>query len=240
VSLLYYAYRVKRRSNRLLEAQRKEIDQKNQRLERLVAEKEDLVTEIHHRVKNNLTIISSLLESQSAYLHDEALFEIQKSQHRVQAISMIHQKLFLHGQLTDVEMSTYLWEIVSFLRDSLVTDEDLVFCLDLDPLQLEVSKAVSLGLIVNEAVTNAVKYAFPHNRAGRIDVTLKQGLMGEYSLCITDDGVGLPADFDAGQRNSLGMSLIEGLSRALKAGLHIHSGPGTRIEVVFAEVHQMV
>lgn len=236
LSLLYYAYRVKRRSNRLLEAQRKEIDRKNQRLQRLVAEKEYLVTEIHHRVKNNLTIISSLLESQSAYLHDEALFEIQKSQHRVAAISLIHQKLFLNGQLTDVEMSTYLWEIVSSLRDSLVSNEDLVFCLDLDPIQLEVSKAVSLGLIVNEAVTNAVKYAFPQNRAGRIDIGLKQGLTGGYSLCITDNGVGLPADYDAGERKSLGMSLIEGLSRAMQAELRIHSGPGTTIEVAFVEV----
>lgn len=239
LSLLYYAYRVKQRSNRLLEAQRREIDQKNQRLERLVSEKEYLVMEIHHRVKNNLTLISSLLESQSAYLHDDALFEIQKSQHRVEAISLIHQKLFLNGQLADVDMSTYLCEIIGSLRDSLVTNEDLVFCLDLDPIQLDVSKAVPVGLIVNEAVTNAVKYAFPHNSAGRIDVALKQGLTGEYNLCITDSGVGLPADYDAGQSKSLGMSLIEGLSHALQAGLRIYSGPGTTVEVVFVEVHQM-
>ena len=240
VSVLYYAYRVKRRSNRLLEAQRKEIDQKNQRLERLVTEKENLVTEMHHRVKNNLYLISSLLESQSAYLHDDALYEIQKSQHRVEAISLIHQKLFLNGQLADVEMSTYLWEIVSSLRDSLVTNEDLVFRLDLDPIQMDVSKAVPLGLIVNEAVTNAVKHAFPHNRAGKIDIALKQGLPGEYNLCIKDNGVGLPADYDAGQSKSLGISLIEGLSRALQAGLRIHSDPGagTTIEVVFVKVHQ--
>ena len=237
VSLLYYAYRVKQRSNRLLKAQRKEIDQKNQSLERLVTEKEYLVKEIHHRVQNNLYLISSLLESQTAYLRDEALFEIQKSQHRVEAISLIHQKLFLYGQLTDVEMSTYLWEIVSSLRDSLVTNEDLVFCLDLDPIQMDVSKAVTLGLIVNEAVTNAVKYAFPHNRTGKIDVALKQGLTGDYVLCISDDGVGLPSDYDAGNTKSLGMSLIEGLSRALQAALRIHSGPGTTVEVVFVGVH---
>jgi two-component sensor histidine kinase len=234
VSLLYYAYRVKQRSNRLLEEQRGEIDQKNQRLERLVTEKEQLVMEVHHRVKNNLYLITSLLESQSAYLHDEALFAIRKSQHRVEAITLIHQKLFIDGQLADVEMATYLWEIVSSLRDSLVTNEGLTFCLDLDPIQLDVSKAVPLGLIVNEAVTNAVKYAFPHNSAGRIDVAFKQGPGDEYKLVIKDNGVGLPGDYDAGQSKSLGLSLIKGLSRTVQAVLNIHPGPGTTIEVVFA------
>jgi two-component system, sensor histidine kinase PdtaS len=236
--VLYYAYRVKHRSNRLLQEQRKVIDQKNQRLERLVTEKEYLVTEIHHRVKNNLYLISSLLESQGAYLQNEALHEIQKSQHRVQAISLIHQKLFLDGQVTHIDMSVYLREIVTFLRDSLVADDSLVFYLDLEPIHLDVAKAVPLGLIVNEAVTNAVKYAFPQrgNRAGRIDISLKQDPTGEYHLRVADNGVGLPGDYDASQRKSLGMSLIEGLSRALQARLHIHSGPGTTIEVIFADV----
>jgi two-component system, sensor histidine kinase PdtaS len=234
LSLLYYAYRVKRRSNQLLQEQRTVIDQKNLRLERLVTEKELLMTEIHHRVKNNLYLISSLLESQGAYLQNEALYEIQKSQHRVQAISLIHQKLFLDGQATDIDMSVYLQEIVSFLRDSLVADDNLVFNLDLDPIHLDVAKAVPLGLIVNEAVTNAVKYAFPLHRIGRIEITLKQGPTDEYHLCVADNGVGLPRAHDGRQRKSLGMSLIEGLSRALQARLHIHSNPGTTIEVVFA------
>ena len=237
VSLLYYAYRIKQRSNRLLERQRKEIAQQNRRLERLVAEKESLVTEIHHRVKNNLSLICSLLESQCTYLHDEALFAIQTSRHRVEAISMIHQKLLLDGQLADVEMSGYLADIVSSLRDGIVTNENIVFYLNLDPIQLDVSQAVSVGVIVNEAVTNAVKYAFPHNGAGRIDIVFKQRLAGEVVLCVTDNGVGLPNAYEAGRSKSLGMGLIEGLSRALQARLHIHSCPGTAIEVVFAEAH---
>ena len=237
VSLLYYAYRIKQRSNRLLEGQRKEIAHKNERLERLVKEKESLVTEIHHRVKNNLSLISSLLESQSAYLHDEALFAIQTSQHRVEAISLIHQKLLLDGQLADVEMSGYLTDIVCSLRDGIVTNEDIVFYLNLDPIQLDVSQAVSVGVIVNEAVTNAVKYAFPHNGAGRIDIACKQQLAGEIVLCVADNGIGLPNSYETGRGKSLGMGLIEGLSRALQAELHIHSDCGTTIEVVFAEAH---
>ena len=242
LSLLYYGYRLKQRSNRLLQEQRTVIDQKNERLEKLVAEKELLVTETHHRVKNNLYLISSLLESQGAYLQNEALYEIQKSQHRVQAISLIHQKLFLDGQVTDIDMSVYLREIVGFLRDSLVTDDNLVFDLDLDPIHLDVAKAVPLGLIVNEAVTNAVKYAFPpyastRHRAAWIGIALKQGPTGEYHLSVADNGVGLPGVQDGRQQKSLGMSLIEGLSRALQARLHIYSNPGTTIEVVFAGAH---
>ena len=232
VSLLYYAYRVKQRSNRLLETQRLEIDQKNQRLERLVTEKEYLVTEIHHRVKNNLSLISSLLESQGAYLQNEALFEIKKSQHRVQAISLIHQKLYLDEKGTDIDMSVYLGEIIRDLRDSFVTNEDLRFHLDLDPIHLDVSQAVPIGLIVNEAVTNALKYAFPDSGPGRIEVALKRRLAGDYKLRIADNGVGLPEDYNAGQTKSLGMSLIEGLSRTMEADLRIKAHPGTTIEVV--------
>jgi two-component system, sensor histidine kinase PdtaS len=229
--------------------------------DKLLTDKDLLLNEIHYRVQNNLYLISSLLESQGAYLQNEALHEIQKSQHRVQAISLIHQKLFLDGQATDIDMSVYLREIIGYLRDSLVADDSLVFHLDLDPIHLDVTKAVPLGLIVNEAVTNAVKYAFPRYAAmfnvqttrqqggildqeapplpgaGRIVITLKQAPTGEYHLRVADNGVGLPGTSDGGQRKSLGMSLIEGLSRALQAGLHIHSGPGTTIEVVFAKAH---
>jgi two-component system, sensor histidine kinase PdtaS len=232
VSLLYYAYRVKQRSNRQLEAQRLVIDQKNHRLEKLVTEKEYLVAEIHHRVKNNLSLISSLLESQGAYLQNEALFEIKKSQHRVQAISLIHQKLYLDEKGTDIDMSVYLGEIIRDLRDSFVTNESLCFNLDLDPIPLDVSQAVPIGLIVNEAVTNALKYAFPDNGPGRIEVALKRGLSGDYRLRIADNGVGLPEDYHAGQTKSLGMSLIEGLSRSMEADLRIRSHPGTTIEIM--------
>jgi two-component system, sensor histidine kinase PdtaS len=134
-------------------------------------------------------------------------------------------------------MSGYLTDIVSTLRDGLVTNEDIVFYLNLDPIPLDVSQAVSVGLIVNETVTNAVKYAFPHNGAGRIDIAFKQRLAGEIVLCIADNGVGLPNNYEAGLSKSLGMGLIEGLSRALQARLHVHSRAGTTIEVVFAEAH---
>jgi two-component system, sensor histidine kinase PdtaS len=239
LALLFYQYRIKQTTNRIITEKNHSMEQLLGEKEELIADKETLVKEIHHRVKNNLHLISSLLESQSAYLQDEALFAIQKSQHRVQAISLIHQKLYLNDQVTDVGMSVYLREIISYLRDSFVTDENITFNLDLDPVQLDVSQAVPLGLIVNEAVTNAVKYAFPQNKTGNIDIALKQGPAGECRLRIADNGVGLPKDHDTGQTKSLGMSLIKGLSRTLQADLHIRSASGTTIELTFIDVHAM-
>jgi len=237
LGLLFYQYRNKQTTNRIITEKNHFMEQLLEEKEALIADKETLMKEIHHRVKNNLHLISSLLESQSAYLQDEALFAIQKSQHRVQAISLIHQKLYLNEQVTDVEMSIYLREIISYLRDSFVTDENITFNLDLDLIQLDVSQAVPLGLIVNEAVTNAVKYAFPQHKTGTIDISLKRSGGGECHLRIADNGVGLPSGFDSSQNKSLGISLIKGLSRTLQADLSIGSGAGTKIELTFVDIH---
>jgi two-component sensor histidine kinase len=239
LGLLFYQYRNKQTTNRIITEKNHYMQELLEEKEALITDKETLMKEIHHRVKNNLHLISSLLESQSAYLQDEALFAIQKSQHRVQAISLIHQKLYLNEQVTDVEMSIYLREIISYLRDSFVTDENITFNLDLDLIQLDVSQAVPLGLIVNEAVTNAVKYAFPQHKTGRIDISLKRSGGGECRLRIADNGVGLPSGFDSSQNKSLGISLIKGLSRTLQADLSIGSGAGATIELTFVDVHAM-
>jgi len=235
--LLFYQYRLKQSANRIITEKNHSMERLLEDKEELIADKETLVKEIHHRVKNNLHLISSLLESQSAYLQDEALFAIQKSQHRVQAISLIHQKLYLNEQVTDVDMSVYLREIISYLRDSFVTDGNIIFNLDLDPVQLDVSQAVPLGLIVNESVTNAIKYAFRLHNSGTIDIALKLGPAGQCRLFVADNGVGLPKDYETSQTKSLGMSLIKGLSRTLQADVHISSEAGTTIEILFINAH---
>jgi two-component system, sensor histidine kinase PdtaS len=235
--LLYYQYRIKQSANRIITEKNHSMGRLLEEKEVLIADKETLVKEIHHRVKNNLHLISSLLESQSAYLQDEALYAIKKSQHRVQAISLIHQKLYLNEQVTDVEMSIYLREIISYLRDSFVTDGNIIFNLDLDPVQLDVSQAVPLGLIVNESVTNAIKYAFRLHNSGTIDIALKLGPAGQCRLFVADNGVGLPKDYETSQTKSLGMSLIKGLSRTLQADVHISSEAGTTIEILFINAH---
>lgn len=242
VGLLYNRYRLKQRSNRWLEEQQKEINGKNHSLEellqekdRLLEEKEWLLKEIHHRVKNNLQIVMSLLNTQSAYIeNDAALVVIRENQHRVYAMSLIHQKLYQSENVALIDIPVYISELVDYLRNSFDT-RHIRFELDIAPIKLDVAQTVPMGLILNEAVTNAIKYAFPGNRSGIIAVTLRRN--GNYNLVltITDNGVGLPAALDISQANSLGMSLMQGLSKQLGGSFHIKDEQGLAITVDFID-----
>lgn len=168
------------------------IANKNQRLEQLVREKEWLVKEIHHRVKNNLQTIISLLETQAAFLHDDALSAVLDSQHRIHAMSLIHQKLYLVDSSTSIDMRTYIQELVHYLGDSFDVGDKIELSLDVDNIFLDVSRAIPVGLIVNEAVTNTMKYAFSDRNAGQLKVSLKQLHDNRIELQIQDNGIGLP------------------------------------------------
>jgi two-component sensor histidine kinase len=228
----------------LLEKERLILEKQNLIIakEHLLEEKELLIQELHHRVKNNLHMISSLLESQSAFLKNEALDAIRKSQHRVQALSLIHQKLYVNDNVTDVLMSVYLREIVSYLRDSFITEENIIFKMDLDPVQLDINQAVPIGLIVNEVITNSIRFAFPKGYEGLIGISLKQKPVNQIVLTLYDNGIGLSEDFSGNETgfldNSLGMNLIKGLSKSLHGKLTMSSGPGTKIELIFFNQHE--
>jgi two-component sensor histidine kinase len=224
--LLYYLYRVKQRSNTQLQGQQKV-------LERLITEKEWLVKEIHHRVKNNLHTIVSLLESQSAYLkNDDALSAVRDSQHRIHAMSLIHQKLYMGEDMMTINSAAYIKELVSYLNDSFKLEGRIMFQTEIEEFDLDVAVAIPLGLIINEAVTNAIKYAFD-GPGGSVKITLKK--TGEvYLLEIADDGIGLPLDFNINKRiSSLGMTLMKGLSKEIGAQFTITSNKGTSITILF-------
>src|SRR5690606_4720811 len=145
-----------------LQDQQQQINQKNQDLEQLLVEKERLLKEIHHRVKNNLQIVMSLLNSQVASLQDKAaLSAIQDSQNRVQAMALIHQKLYQTEGVARIPMNAYIEEVVDYLQDSYALSRQVSFKLFIEPMELDVNLAVPLGLIINEAITNTFKYAFP-------------------------------------------------------------------------------
>lgn len=236
IGLLINGYRLKQKHNRSLKIKQVEIGQKNTSLEKLLTEKEWLLKEIHHRVKNNLQIVMSLLNSQSAYLqNDAALGAIRDSQHRVQAISLIHKKLYQSDNVGVIHMPHYIHELTDYLLDCFGAGRRIRLQLNIAPIQLDVSQAVPLGLILNEAITNAIKYAYPNNAEGIIHITLEQETGGNYALTIADDGKGLPPDFDPGQSRSLGMSLMEGLSNDLGGQFSIHSRQGTVIHIRFTE-----
>lgn len=232
----YNRYRLKQRSNQQLEARQGEIDQKNAALQTLVLEKESLLKEIHHRVKNNLQVVMSLLNSQASYLADDtALAAIQESQHRVQAMALIHHKLYQSEQVARIAMPAYLNELVAYLRDSYNLPQPIVFELAVEPVELDVTQAVPLGLIVNEAVTNILKYAFPQGRPGRVRVTLHRLAEHDYELEISDNGVGLSPNYAPERSRSLGMTLIHGFSRQLGGTLTISNDGGLKINLVFSE-----
>lgn len=242
VGLLYNRYRLKQRSNRRLEEQQKEINGKNHSLQellhekdRLLEEKEWLLKEIHHRVKNNLQIVMSLLNTQSAYIeNDAALVVIRENQHRVYAMSLIHQKLYQSENVALIDIPAYISELVDYLRNSFDTPE-IRFELDIAPVKLDVAQTVPMGLILNEAVTNAIKYAFPGNRNGVITIMLHRANDHRLLLTITDNGVGLPPEIDIRQTDSLGMSLMKGLSRQLGGSFHLENKQGLTIVVDFID-----
>lgn len=234
IGLLYSRYCIKRKTNAILEAKQEEINSKNQKLERLVEEKEWLLKEIHHRVKNNLQIVISLLNTQSAYLdNEEALEAIQNSQHRMHAMSLIHQKLYQTENLSSINMSWYIKELAEYLKDSFDHEDKIKFNLSLIPIDLDVAQAVPLGLILNEAISNAIKYAFPDTK-GTINILLEEK-DNNYQLRISDNGIGLPDNFDASETDSLGMSLMMGLADQLDGTFTIQSDDGVTITIEFVK-----
>jgi two-component sensor histidine kinase len=234
LGLGYNRYRIKQISSRKLEGQQKEINAKNISLQHLVTEKEWLLKEIHHRVKNNLQIVMSLLNSQSAYLEDDAaMLAIRDSQHRVQAISLIHQKLYQSDNLSAIAMQLYIGELVEYLRDFFDTGQRIRFDTQIEAIALDVSYAVPLGLILNEAITNGIKYAFPLGREGLITIAFKHRYGHRYLLSVSDNGVGLPANFDSKQTHSLGMSLMRGLSEEIDGSFSLESHQGTALFIDF-------
>lgn len=232
IGLLYYVVRTKQRSNRLLEVQRAEIDRKNQSLQQLVVEKEWLMKEIHHRVKNNLHMVVGLLASQAEYLKGQEAYDaITESQHRVQAMSLIHQKLYNTENLSSIDMPHYIDELVDYLQSSFDTGQNCRFVLDIAKVSFPLSHSIPIGLILNEAITNAMKYAFPDSRKGHITISLKSIGDAQFRLTIHDDGVGIPANYR--QHSSLGISLIEGLATDIRGTLTITNEQGTFITLTF-------
>jgi len=239
----YNRYRLKQRSNLQLEEKQKQITTKNTALERLLSDNEWLLREVHHRVKNNLQIVMSLLNSQSAYLQDEAaLNAVMESQHRVQAMSLIHQKLYKSNNVSNIFMPDYIDDLVDYLKDSFKTGQRIYFETQIEPVNLDVLQAVPIGLILNEAITNAIKYAFSQGSDDRISIKLAKNGIDEMTLTIADNGRGLPSDFNIAQSSSFGLTLVTGLAGELGGSLNIQSSNGTTISLWFktAQVHQSV
>lgn len=225
MSLIYSRYLTKKRATLQLEAQQNEINDQNGKLKRLLDEKEWLLKEIHHRVKNNLQIVISLLNTQSKYLDSEdAKAAIQNSQHRMYAMSLIHQKLYQTDDLGRLDMDWYIKQLAGHLKDSFDKDDNIKFIIENDPVSLDVVQAVPLGLIINEAVNNSIKYAFPEDLVGIIRIGLKKAGDDHCILLICDNGTGVVNPESVNETKSLGMSLMRGLAEQLDGDFLFYSG----------------
>jgi two-component system, sensor histidine kinase PdtaS len=207
----------------------------NSYLRRLLDEKEWLVKEIHHRVKNNLHMIAGLLDSQAGFVKtEEAASAIRISQQRVNAMSLVHQKLYQTGDLSTTDMAAYIHELVAYLDTSMNCRPRIRFVLEVERLRLDLKQTIPLCLILNEAVTNAIKYAFPGERQGEISIRLHKQRNGGVLLEVADNGVGVSPAVMGKTVHSMGMSLMRGLSDDLDADFSISSDGGTKIAIVFA------
>ena len=207
------------------------------KLKASVREKEILIQEIHHRVKNNMQIISSLLNLQSRYVEDEEAVDVLKeSQNRVKSMAMIHEKLYQSEDLTQINFADYIQSLVSNLLYSYnIKSGHIKPVLEVDDVNLNIETAVPCGLIISELVSNSLKYAFPDGMKGEIFVSLK--LVEEmYELIISDNGIGLPDNLDLKHIESLGLLLVTSLTEQIDGEITIKSIKGAEFKIRFKEL----
>jgi two-component sensor histidine kinase len=201
-------------------------------------EKEVLLKEIHHRVKNNMQVISSLLSLQSSHLTDKAAIEMfRESQRRIRSMALVHEKLYQSKDLSQIDFSMYIESLIMFLFDSCRVDSDLVRVkTEVRDVLLDINRAIPCGLIINELVMNSLKHAFPEGRKGEIVISLQPSGDGRLALSVSDDGVGFPAGLDFQKTETLGMQLVTMLVDQLDGTISLETKRGTRFNIIFREL----
>ncbi|MEO1053636.1 MAG: histidine kinase dimerization/phosphoacceptor domain -containing protein [Bacteroidota bacterium] len=227
LAIIYNRYQLKVRSVKTISSQKKEIEKKNN--ENLL-----LIREIHHRVKNNLQIMYSLLNLQgSALKNDEAKEAIILSKNRIRSMALIHDHLYQSGSYVMVSANEYFHSLLDNIGASFQSDErGIQLDTDITNAEIKLALAVPLGLIINELITNCFKYAFEHEIKGKLYVYFDYlNSEGSYVLQISDNGRGLPKDFELEKNESFGLQLVDGLIQQLGGELEITKDLGTRFSI---------
>lgn len=200
-----------------------------------LAEKEVLLKEVHHRVKNNLQIISTLLELQTESIHDDqALKSFRDSQDRLKAMALIHERLYQSRDLASIDFAEYVNNLAGFLFHSYVQDpEQISLRIDVGDAVLDIDEAIPCGLIINELMTNCLKHAFPEGRKGEIAIVCHVGSNGQVALEVADTGIGLPAGLDLRTAGSLGLQIVEMLVRQLRGSVEMRNCNGASFLISF-------
>ena len=205
------------------------------RLQASLEEKEALLKEVHHRVKNNLQLISSMLSLQAARIADPAAAELfAESRNRVRSMALVHENLYRAGDFARIPMGAHVQNLCAHLiRAYGLQSQHVELATEIDDIVLDMDRAIPTGLIINELVSNALKHAFPDGQAGHVRVELKLLDGRRCALAVMDDGVGLPPDLDVGRADSLGLQLVRDLTRQLHGTISVRRGRGTIFAVTF-------
>ncbi|MCD6051728.1 MAG: signal transduction histidine kinase [Verrucomicrobia bacterium] len=211
-----------------------ERKQAEQRLSDSLNEKEVLLQEVHHRVKNNMQVISSLFSLAASQQTNPVMAAMLKeNQNRVQSMALVHEKFYRKTDLARVDFQDYLHDLVTHLFRSFGAVGRVQYVLETEPVNLTVDSAIPCGLIANELLSNALKHAFPNGRQGTVTVQLKQDTAGVAQMCISDDGAGLPSEFDTRRGNTLGLQLVRTLTEQLGGQIEVLRQPKTSFNITF-------
>ena len=199
-------------------------------------EKEALLKEVHHRVKNNLQVITSLLRLEAGRRDQaETKSVLEDMQGRIRSMALLHESLYRTGTFAAIDLGTYLRQITTqSFRALSASAKSVVLELDLTSVQLEMDQAMPCGLLVNELISNSLKHGFPHGGTGEVRVGLQRVDGGpQLRLRVSDTGVGLPSDFASRRSQSLGLQLVSDLTRQMEGTLELGSGPGSSFTITF-------
>ncbi|MEH2201779.1 PAS domain S-box protein [Nostoc sp.] len=208
------------------------------KLRHALAEKEVLLKEVHHRVKNNLQIVSSLLQLQSQTLKDpEVIKVLRESQNRIESISLIHKNLYTSANIGQIDVGDYIHNLAASLLISYqIWPEKIVLETDIDSVSLNVDQAIACGLVINELISNALKHAFPNQQAGKISIALRN-IGNNIEMTIRDNGIGLPDNLDWRNTDSLGLSLVYDLvTEQLEGDITLERNRGTVFKIQFTQL----
>jgi len=226
----YYAYQRKKKTSKVL-------DEKNKIIEKALQEKQLLLKEVHHRVKNNFQIVSSLLELQTKGIEDEkALMLANEGKNRVKSMALIHQKLY-QNETGLVDFDEYIQTLVKELSYMYASEKKVQTNIQTKNIQFDVDTAIPLGLIVNELITNAYKYAFDASADNTLNISINKLNEEEYKLVVADNGKGIDDSIDLAKVKSLGLRLVKRLTKQLQGEFSLNNEQGASFEITFKDTN---
>ena len=218
-----------------LERKEKKRREAEEYLKKSLEEKDILLREVHHRVKNNMQIISSILRMQSRNIDDPKLKDIlQESQNRIHTMALIHENLYNHESLANIKFSTYIKSLSGNIARTYASQHaNIKFEYKMDDAYLPIDTAIPCGLIINELISNSFKYAFNGNPTGMINIYFKEMTENAYQLIVSDNGIGIPANIDITKTKSLGMKILHKLVLQIDGTLQSDFSNGTKFTITF-------